>query len=44
MSALGHQRHFSRALSMSVIPPIATEVLHNGERRKGAKNDLSAVP
>jgi len=43
MTAMGHQRHFEHALSMSALPLIATELLHDGKWRDGPKGDNRPV-
>ena len=39
---LGHQRHFERAPGTSGLPPIATELVRRGERRKGPLTEVVA--
>ena len=40
MSQLGHLRRFGCARGMSALPPIATESLRRGNRRKGPRADI----
>jgi len=43
MSQMGQQRRFERVSATSAIPPIATELLRRGERRKGPGRDIEDI-